>query len=115
MKIFKILLFAIFLALGTLIIYPVYAGPVEVGPDCPRPYGGYCQGPRWGWYGANKPVTTAGEARKYLEKYFEKENVIIGTITDSGLYFKAEIKDRNNSVIDQVVIYKRTGRIRSIE
>jgi hypothetical protein len=29
------------------------------------------------------------------------------------LFFKAEIKDRENTVVDYVIIDKRTGRIRS--
>lgn len=79
----------------------------------PGPYGGYCEGPRWGWYGARQPVANAEEARKHLEKFYEGQDVVIGTITEQGMFFKAEVKDREGKIIDQVIIHKRSGRIRS--
>ena len=79
-----------------------------------RPYGGYCRGPRWGWYGAKSPVKTAEDARKLLKKYFEGEDVAIGAVNEREWYFEAEIKDKSNKVVDVVIIDKRTGRIRSI-
>jgi len=88
------------------------AGPGDRGGR--GPYGGYCQGPRWGWYGARTPVTTADDARKHLEKYFEGQSVTIGSITEQGMFFKADIKDHEGRLIDQVIIHKRSGRIRSI-
>jgi hypothetical protein len=87
------------------------AGPGPMGGR--GPYGGYCQGPRWGWYGARTLVTTVDEARKHLEKFFEGENVSIGVITEQEMFFKADIKDREDRLIDQVIIHKRSGRIRS--
>lgn len=59
-------------------------------------------------------VGTAEDARKAFKRYFEKKNVVIGEITEKELYFEAEIRDRNNTVIDKVIVDKRTGRIRSI-
>lgn len=82
--------------------------------DCPKPYGGYCKGPRWGWYGAKNPVSSAEDARARLEKFFQGQDVTIGTITEQPLYFKADIKDAGDALIDRVIIDKRTGRIRSI-
>ena len=86
------------------------SGPMMGGRG---PYGGYCQGPRWGWYGARTPVTTVEEARKHLEKFFEGQAVTIGTITEQEMFFKADIKDAEGKLIDQVIIHKRSGRIRS--
>jgi hypothetical protein len=77
------------------------------------PYGGYCQGPRWGWYGARTPVTTVDDARKHLEKFFEGQPVTIGPITEQDMFFKADIHDREGRLADQVIIHKRSGRIRS--
>jgi hypothetical protein len=77
------------------------------------PYGGYCQGPRWGWYGARTPVTTVDDARKHLEKFFEGQAVTIGTITEQEMFFEADIKGQEGKLVDQVIIHKRSGRIRS--
>lgn len=79
----------------------------------PGPYGGYCEGPRWGWYGARQPVANIDEARKRLEKFYEGQGVVIGAMTEQGMFFKAEIKDRDGTLLDQVIIHKRSGRIRS--
>jgi len=93
----------------------VFCLPSWSGPMGGRgPYGGYCEGPRWGWYGARTPVTTMENARKHLEKYFEGKDVVIGTISEQGMFFKADIKDHNGTLIDRVIIHKRSGRIRSI-
>lgn len=102
----------------TIIIITGFAASVIAGPGGDRggrgPYGGYCQGPHWGWYGAKTPVTTADEARKHLEKFFEGKNVSIGVITEREMFFKADINDREGRLADQVIIHKRSGRIRSI-
>lgn len=90
---------------------PVFAGPGDMGGH--GPYGGYCEGPRWGWYGARNPVTSVEDARKRLEKYFEGQDVTIGKITEQGMFFKAEVKDKEGKVTNQVIIHKRSGRIRS--
>jgi len=93
----------------------VFSVPAWSGPMGGRgPYGGYCEGPRWGWYGARTPVTTMEDARKRLEKYFEARDVAIGTVTEQGMFFKADVMDRQGKLIDQVIIHKRSGRIRSI-
>lgn len=90
------------------------------GPPCPpmmrdhRPYGGYCDGPRWGRYGARRPVRTEADARSRLDKFFEGQEVTIGTITERGRFFHADILDPKKNVVDRVIIDKRTGRIRSV-
>jgi hypothetical protein len=99
-------------ALMGLFSTPAAAGRGYMGGG--GPYGGYCQGMRWGWYGARQPVATIKDARKYIEKYYEGQDVVIGTITDQGTFFKADIKDREGKLVDQVIINKRSGRIRSI-
>lgn len=67
-----------------------------------------------GSFGEKKEITTAEEARKAFKKHFEKKDLSIGDVIEKELYFEAEIKDRKNTVIDKVVVDKRTGRIRSI-
>ena len=75
------------------------------------PYGDYC--PMQGWYGARKPVRTADEAKRILQEYFKNEPVVIGNIKEREWFFEAEIKDKNNKLLDIVIVDKRTGRIRS--
>lgn len=77
------------------------------------PYGDYC--PMWGWYGARKSVSTANKARKILEVYFSSdEEIKIGKIKERRWFFEAEILDKNNALVDVVIVDKRSGRIRSI-
>jgi len=79
------------------------------------PYGDYCPGPRWGWYGAKETVSTADEAKKILKEYFlPYGDVKIVNIRERRWFFKADIKDKNNNLLDVVIVDKRTGRIRSI-
>ncbi|MDI6727333.1 MAG: hypothetical protein QMD44_00235 [Thermodesulfovibrionales bacterium] len=76
------------------------------------PYGDYC--PMWGSYGARKPVRTANEAKKILQEYFAPYDVKIGKIKEREWFFEADIKGKNNNLLDIVIVDKRTGRIRSI-
>jgi hypothetical protein len=74
------------------------------------PYGGI----KNGGYGEKKTVSSKEEALKILRDYFAKKDVKIGEITEREFYYEAEIRDRNNKVIDRVIVDKRTGRIRSV-
>lgn len=78
------------------------------------PFGDYCRGSEWGWYGARKEIRTAQEARKLVQKYFANEDVKVGKVTDRQHFFEVDINDKNNSLIDVVIVDKRTARIRSI-
>ncbi|MBI4765199.1 MAG: hypothetical protein HY787_11405 [Deltaproteobacteria bacterium] len=78
------------------------------------PYGHYCPGPQWGWYGAKSAVRTADGARKILLEYFKGEKVSIGNVREKGWFFEADIRDKNGILIDIVIVDKRTARIRSI-
>src|SRR3990170_1928784 len=63
-----------------------------------------------GTYGEKKEVLSTEDAQKALREHFSKKDVKIGGITEKELYFEAEIRDRNNTVIDKVIVDKRTGR-----
>lgn len=96
---------------------PVSAQPMC--PDCPMwrnqaPYGDYCPGYKKKWYGAKITVKTTEEAKKILQEYFSKDEVKIERITERKWFFRAEILDKNDALVDVVIIDKRTGRIRSI-
>ncbi len=79
-----------------------------------RPFGDYCPGPRRGWYGARKAVKSAQEARKILEEYFAADDLRVGKIKERETFFEAEIFDKENVLIDRIIVEKRNGRIRSI-
>lgn len=79
-----------------------------------RPYGDYCYGPGGGWYGAKRGVDSTGEAKSVLQDYYAGDDVTIGKIVKKENYFDAEILDRNNRIVDRVIVDRRTGRIRSI-
>ena len=114
MMIRKLIIAALILSAGLFLAPP--ESPAQ--PDCRwrerRLYGGYCRGPRGGWYGARNPVKTAEEARSLLKQYFEGQDVVIGKITARKWFFEAEIRDKKDTLIDRVIVDKRTGRIRSI-
>ncbi len=78
------------------------------------PYGNYCPGYRRGWYGAKRTVRTAEQAKRILKEYFSPLDVKIGRIKERKWFFVAEILDKNDVLIDTIIIDKRTGRIRSI-
>lgn len=79
------------------------------------PFGGYCRGSDWGWYGARKNVTTAREAKRLVQEYFANDGVKVGEVTDRKHFFEVDIYDKNGLLIDVVIVDKRTGRIRSID
>lgn len=78
------------------------------------PYGGYNKGKADSSYGEKRPVATLEEAKKVLLAYLAKKDVKIGEIKEKELFFEAEIRDKNNNLIDKVIVDKRNGRIRSI-
>lgn len=80
-----------------------------------HPFGDYCDGMGGEWYGALKPVKSAAEARRVLERFYINEAVIIGPIKERQLFYEADIKNTKGGVIDRVIVDKRSGRIRSID
>ncbi len=89
----------------------------QCGTDkcCCSPFGSYCRGSEWGWYGARKIVSTAGEAEKIIKNFFLPEKVGVAKLSEKSTYFQAEVIGRNNAVIDMVIVDKNSGRLRSIE
>ena len=81
---------------------------------CCSPFGGYCEGSGWGWYGAGKAVKTPAEAGSAIRKFFLPRKVNAADIREKGTFFQAEVKDSGNKTIDTVIVNKRTGRISSI-
>ena len=82
-----------------------------------RPYGDYCPGRRWGGpYGMRRAVTTSDEAKQVIERYYKarQKAVIVSRVEERRWFFLAEILDKDGKVADEIIIDKRTGRIRSI-
>lgn len=77
------------------------------------PYGGYCRGPRGGWYGARRAVKTADDAKKILKEFFGKD-AVIANVMERETFFIADVKDKSGKLVDVVIVHKRNGRIRSI-
>lgn len=77
------------------------------------PYGGYCKGPRWGWYGAGHQVKTEQEVRQLVDEFLSKTEFSAGAIREEETYFEVEIKDGEGEVVDLLIVDKRTCRIRS--
>lgn len=109
------LVLAMLLLQLTLVFHPAGADGRERGGGMGRhSYGGYCTGRGWGWYGAGKPVDSPEKARNLLQEYYRDFPVNIGEITEHRWFYKAVILDRRGEVLDEVIVHKRNGRIRSI-
>lgn len=75
---------------------------------------GRCGKRRGDWYGARRPVTGAPEARKLLLHYFAGQEYAVSEVTERRWGFKADLIDKDGTVVDRVMIDKRSGRIRSL-
>ncbi len=82
----------------------------ERGPCSP----GRCGKRRGDWYGARRPVSTPEEARELLRHHFSGDGNSIANLAERRWRYEADIIDPRGSVIDRVMIDKRSGRIRSI-
>ena len=67
-----------------------------------------------GLYGQRRVVLSKEDARRILKQYYFRRNIKVGAIWERRFYFEAEIRDRQDNLLDIVLIDKRTGRIRSI-
>lgn len=109
-----------FLSLSVNLTVVSLASAERICPDCPRwqenaPYGDYCPGSWRGWYGARKKVLTLREAKAIFTEYFSRYgDTKVVNIQERKRFFIAEIRDKNDSIVDIVILDKRTGRIRSI-
>jgi len=68
---------------------------------------------------APQPQTplTQKDAQKMLENYLaslRNPNLKLGQIKDQGAYFEAEIRTKENSLVDKILVDKRTGFMRSV-
>ena len=102
---------------GCLVLSLVFADQAQAfmrGQGDMRPYGGYCRGPKWGWYGAGKNVRTADEVRALVTEFFKETEFTVGEIVERENFFEVRILDASGEeLMDILVIDKRNCRIRS--
>jgi hypothetical protein len=89
------------------------AGDVYI--ECQPTYGYFIHSDKWGWYGARREVKTPVEAKEIIDHIFVRNNNIKTiTIRERAHFFVAEIKNKNDVMVDLILIDKRTGRVRSM-
>lgn len=102
----------------TMFLAPVITEAQQGGCGMYRgmPYGQFCPGPWSRPYGAPKIVRTSEEARRLIESYYAdySPHPRCGKIEERDWYFEANIFNGDGSLMDRVIVDKRTGRIRSI-
>jgi len=76
------------------------------------PYGGYCRGPKWGWYGARRQVRTKKEVKELVTDFLSGTGMVPGQIHDRGSYFEVQII-KNGEAVDLLIVDKATCRMRS--
>lgn len=84
------------------------------GVTCSPEMQGRCGKRRGDWYGARQPVANAAEAHAYLRNYFSGQGYTVSEVTEKKWGYMAGIIDKNGTLVDRVMIDKRSGRIRSI-
>lgn len=94
--------------------FPSINAAAGCGCKCSSTYNGYCNTQRWGWYGARMGVASVEEARRDLTDYYADSDARVGKVIEKPDYFEAEVLDKDNIMINRVIIHKRSGRIRSI-
>ncbi|MDD2898711.1 MAG: hypothetical protein PHI31_08340 [Desulfuromonadaceae bacterium] len=85
------------------------------GSSCSPEMRGRCGKRRGDWYGASRPVATDTEARTLLRNYFAGQEYTVSDVMENKWGFEAVVFDKNGTVIDRVMIDKRSGRIRSMD
>ncbi len=109
----KLVLITAFLALASLAVPDDVLAMMHGQGRHMRPYGGYCKGPRWGWYGAGRQVKTVEEVKELVTDFLGDTDLTTGGIQERETYFEVQIKDEGGEIIDLLIVDKRTCRIRS--
>ncbi|QEM69219.1 hypothetical protein FO488_14330 [Geobacter sp. FeAm09] len=75
---------------------------------------GRCGKRRGDCYGARRPVAGAADARNQIVRYLEGQDVTVAKLVEKQWRYEADILDRQGTLVDRVMIDKRSGRIRSL-
>jgi hypothetical protein len=65
----------------------------------------------------NRAYTDKNGAERIFEDYLKSEhnpNLKLGKIKDEGSFFEADLVTRDNSLVDELIVNKDTGHLRSI-
>jgi hypothetical protein len=65
----------------------------------------------------NQAYTDKNDAERIFEDYLKSEhnpNLKLGKIKDEGSFFEADLVTRDNSLVDELIVNKDTGHLRSI-
>lgn len=89
-------------------------GQITGNGQCNLEKRGWCGKRKGDWYGARRPVTSIGDAREQLAKYFSGQQVVVAEVAEKQWRFEADLLDSCGKVVDRVMIDKRSGRVRSI-
>jgi hypothetical protein len=101
--------------------YGMGPGMMDRGYGCGYGWGPGMMGP--GWYGPQygsqdqqqKPLGKE-EAKQEVENYLKSTrnpNLKLGTVTDKGSYFEADVVTKNDSPVDKILVNKNTGWMQS--
>ena len=89
-------------------------GPGMMGPQYGPQYGPGYQGPQY--QQPQKPMDEQ-DAKSLLENYLQSRrnpNLRLGKIEDKGNAFEAEIRTKDGSLVDKILVDKRTGWMHSV-
>ena len=89
-------------------------GPGMMGPQYGPQYGPGYQGPQY--QQPQKPMDEK-DAKELLENYLQSTrnpNLKLGKIEDKGNAFEAEIQTKEGTLVDKILVDKRTGWMRSV-
>ncbi|QOX79932.1 hypothetical protein FY034_13640 [Trichlorobacter lovleyi] len=93
---------------------PGWRGRHKAGEMGPHPFGDYCPRRHADHYGARQPLQTPDEAKERLRIFFNVPAAQISLHREVRMGYIADITNADGSLLDRVIIDKRTGRIRSI-
>jgi len=88
-------------------------GPGMMGPQYGPRYGPGYQGPQ---YQQPQEPMDEKDAKELLENYLRSTrnpNLKLGKVEDKGNSFEAEVQTKDGSLVDRIIVDKRTGWMRS--
>ena len=98
--------------------YPM--GPGMMGPGYGYPMGPGMMGPGYGYgpqYQQPQKPMTKKDAQALVENYLKSTgnpNLKLGEIKDEGSAYEVTIVTKDNSLVDRILVDKRTGWMRSV-
>lgn len=107
---------AVFLTTG--FVSTSYA--IDSPPKCYRfnneavPYGYYGHHWRKTGYGQRINIRNIEEAISVVQEFYKSPNLKVVPVKESYRFYKMEVQDDHNTVLDIVIVDKFSGRVRSI-